>query len=159
MSVTVCHHSSLKFFSLFLSLTTHPPHPQCPFLHRRLRLSLGCFELPPPPFYWFIFLLWPEASQRCGVLHACPVFLLTHSPEEEVLVAGGEPPPPPPAPRLQPFCSVNPHCLVVLFELTWMLLFGFSACGFFFLLLVQKTWCSILLKANRCSPVSSLNCQ
>lgn len=34
---------------------------------------------------------------------------------------------------VQPFCYVNPHCLVSLFELTWMLLFGFSACGSFYL--------------------------
>lgn len=34
----------------------------------------------------------------------------------------------------QPFYSVNPHCLVILFELTILLLFGFSACFFYTLL-------------------------
>lgn len=61
-------------------------------------------------------------------------------------------------PCLQPFCSVNPHCLVSLFELTWMLLFGFGACGSFFLYLFffcfrKHVFNSEWVTTSQCSPV------
>lgn len=111
---------------LSLPLSDHPPPPPshlyCPSLFRQLRLSLGCFESPP-------FFCGAGTSQRCGVLHACPVFLLAPSAGnlKEVVRAFGQLMPP----SCCLVCSVNPHCLVILFELTWMLLFGFSACGLF----------------------------
>lgn len=58
--------------------TTSPPPsppPHGPFLLRRLRLSLGCFEhsLPSRSFFFFlVFLLGAGASQRCGVAACLP---------------------------------------------------------------------------------------
>ena len=92
-------------------------------------LSHGCFEAS----CFFLFLLGFVFATAWGVVVCCMLALSSSSPlcwrlREAALALSQLTPP-----RLQPFCSVNPHCLVILFKLTWMLLFGFGACGSFFL--------------------------
>lgn len=115
--------------------TTSPPPsppPHGPSLLRRLRLSLGCFEhsLPSRSFVFFVFCSGRGPLSVVVLLHACPVFLHASSPPCRrhpkevaaavlvvVVVVFGQ---------LTSsllfasslLCSVNPHCLVVLFELT-----------------------------------------
>lgn len=142
------------------SLTTPPSHT---FLLRQLRLSLSCFE--PTSLIlqsgWALSALWCAACLPC--LPPSPLCWQSGGGGRDVYTAN--------APLLLPSaCSVNPHCLVVLFELTWMLLFGFSACGSFFilnicfLLMVQKAWIPDfnswwVILSLQYSPVSSQNSQ
>lgn len=137
LSVPLSDHTPLPPVPTPPTTTTSPPPsppPHGPFLLRRLRLSLGCFEhsLPSRSFFFFlVFLLGAGASQRCGVAACLPclpprlVPPCRRHPKEVVaaavlvvvVVVFGQ---------LTSsllfasslLCSVNPHCLVVLFELT-----------------------------------------
>lgn len=94
---------------LFPSLTTPPSHT---FLLRQLRLSLSCFE--PTSLIsrsgWALSALWCAACLPC--LPPSPLCWQSGGSGGAVYPAN--------APLLLPsaVCSVNPHCLVVLFELT-----------------------------------------
>lgn len=112
-TITLIHMSC--HWCLLLSLTTPPlpllpPSPPQPFPPQAAQAN-PLAALSPP-----LQQLGAAASQRCGVLHACPVFLLAPLLAARrwrgVFAVSAY------APCLQPFCSVNPHCLVVLFELT-----------------------------------------
>lgn len=142
---------------LFLSLTT--PHP-LPHLHSPSPLpqamaaqasSLGCFK----PFFVLFFLLQQLGGRGSfSIVVCCMLALSSSSPLCWRVGGGGGGVKPAYAPSLQPLSSVNPHCLVILFELTWMLLFGFGACGsffFFFFLITYMFFQSSVQKA--CFPV------
>lgn len=85
------------------------------------------------PSFIFLFCCCNSSGRgSLGVVVCCMLALSSSSPLCWRLGGGGGGVKPAYAPCLQPFCSVNPHCLVILFKLTWMLLFGFGACGSFF---------------------------
>lgn len=125
------------------SSITSTPRPLPPQAAQALPRLLWAFP-PLRALFLFFFCSGRGPLSVVVLLHACPVFLHVSSPPaaaiqrrwrrrcwwwwwwcsvslpSSLLFASSL------------LCSVNPHCLVVMFELTWMLLFGFSACGSIF---------------------------
>lgn len=114
----------------FLTSTALPPLPQAMAAQAS---SLGCFK-PFFCFFCFVFLQQLRGRGSLSVVVCCMLALSSSSPLCWRVGGGGGGVKPAYASSLQPLSSVNPHCLVILFELTWMLLFGFGACGSFFFL-------------------------
>lgn len=97
-------------------LSDHPPSPPRPFPPPGGSGNpLAASSPPPSPFFCFCNSSGrgPFSVAVCCMLALSSSSPLCWHPEEVVGVCGQLTPP-----CLQPFCSVNPHCLVVLFELT-----------------------------------------
>lgn len=137
LSVPLSDHTPLPPVPTPPTTTTSPPPsppPHGPSLLRRLRLSLGCFE-HSPPFALFFCFFFARGGGLSALWCCCMLALSSSTPR------------PPPAAAIQRrwrrrrrcwwwwwwcsvslpssllfasslLCSVNPHCLVVLFELT-----------------------------------------
>lgn len=108
LQVLSCH------WCLFLSLTTSSLTSTALPLLRRLRLGSGYPLAALSPLY-VAPAHWKVGGGPVSVVVCCMLALSSSSPlcwQPGVGVGGVTPP------RLQPFCSVNPHCLVVLSQLT-----------------------------------------
>lgn len=129
-SPSVSFYTSCLVAGVSSSLWPHPPSPPQPLSQCGSGYSLAALSGAPPTPFFFFFFLQQGASQRCGVLHACPVFLLAPLLATWSRWSGVS---------LRPLLASSLSVQLTLiawsycFELTWMLLFGFGACGSFFL--------------------------